>query len=143
MRLALVYPFWKLETDSAPTQAMDVVAGGHATEMSRLAAVDVYLRGEGGRSQRVDESGVTFHRLSGRPEQLMRPLQRMRYKVLGVEEGEERQVGHMAYAWQAALAMRRTGADAAQVYIFDSYLPVLRRMNPELTLWCRSTTIAR
>jgi len=113
------------------TTSMDVVATGHAERMSADTDVHVYLR-EGPRTPRtVTIDGVQYHHTSQRIDRSVGWLEVRRRSLFNRDTAELPEIRNAAYAVQAAMNLRRRRADLIQIYIFDAYLPVVRRFNPD------------
>jgi len=110
---------------------MDVVAAGHAEGMSAYTDVHVYLR-EGPQTPRtVTIDKVQYHRTSQRIDRSVDWLELRRRRLFNRDTAELPELRNATYAVQAAMNLRRRGADFIQIYIFDAYLPIVRRFNPD------------
>jgi len=132
MVLGLIYPYWRMNPPSLELKtSMDVVAAGHAREMSSDADVHVYIR-EGHqlpRSVAVDD--VRYHHTSQLADWSIARLDAQLGRLFHRQSPEPIELRNANYAVQAAKSLKRQGARIIQIYIFDAYLPIVRRYNPD------------
>jgi len=120
---------------------MDIVVREYAKRLRSSCEVVVYHNSLESRAREVIHDDVVYRRVAKLPDRLVvRGLAEERRLGRSLGRQVERrpvQVSNFYYGWYAAAVARdsrRRGCDVVHVYIYDSLLPVLRRLNPHARL---------
>jgi glycosyltransferase involved in cell wall biosynthesis len=139
VRVAHAYPVWRYQLPPTDvSHSMDITGYEFVRRLRAYVDVVVYHNGLASGPRLIEHEGVLFRRVPGRPDQIglkavaaLRKLRRLAGQDVSARPIESSVLHYLGYASVAGWDSRRRRCEVVHVYIYDSMIPVIKRLNPD------------
>jgi glycosyltransferase involved in cell wall biosynthesis len=140
LKVILAYPKWRFSLPPTDLSfAMEVVGHELGRRLARHADVALYRRGPTGEPRVQVIEDVQYRRVGARTDRTLTRLVQAKEHVqkrLGsykpTRPFTSAQIAYLDYAIHVAMGARRWHAQIVHLSIYDSLIPVIRRLNPDI-----------